>query len=219
MPEGPEIWILSKAINEYYINRKTVDYYTNSYGIYLIVQDNKNNCERWSFNSSGTVFINQSNELIKKKTGWFTGEQTKFIDYYKAIEHVGTDWMSASINSLHEEVDKWITSKQKLGTMMLNQHLISGIGIHWGSEILFRAGLRPDMRCCDQVLNKLVDSMIEVRDYIVELYENELDKVKNNKELLKECINSWYANLYDIREMKICEKGSRVKVVDNYWWV
>ena len=38
MPEGPEVWILSKSINTFYLNDNT-----SSYGKHLLVKDIKEN--------------------------------------------------------------------------------------------------------------------------------------------------------------------------------
>ena len=140
--------------------------------------------------------------------------------------------MTASKEELEKEVDKWIKSKKKLAGLILDQSKISGIGVAWGSEILFKADLRPDMRTCDQVLtegssgsNKLVDSMIEVRKKIQETYELELTrtlevcKIYNNDNKLRLLINEWFENLYEIREMDIYKKGSKLQVLGRSWWV
>ena len=107
-----------------------------------------------------------------------------------------------------------IDSKKKLAALILDQTKISGIGVAWGSEILFKAELRPDMRCCDQVLNKLADSMIEIREKIKKLYSEQIDEAT-----CKEFINEWFDNLYEVREMEIYKKGSQLKVLGRNWWV
>ena len=45
MPEGPEVWILSKMINNFYLNNNTI-----SVGKHIIIQDLK---ENWSFGLNG----------------------------------------------------------------------------------------------------------------------------------------------------------------------
>ena len=79
---------------------------------------------------------------------------------------LGINWLTCSKEDLHKEVDTWIKSKQKIAALILNQNLISGIGVAWGSEILYKSDLRPDMRACDQVLNKLADTMYLIREEI-----------------------------------------------------
>lgn len=217
MPEGPEIWILSKAINSFYSNNNTL-----SYGKHLIVKDIKQN---WSFGLNGKVGISPFNELIKIDGGWINGDIIKYTDYQDSIKELGLDWMTASKEELEKEVDKWIKSKKKLGGLILDQTRISGIGVAWGSEILFKADLRPDIKACDQVLNKLVDSMIEIRKKVQEIYELELSrslevcKIYGDKNKLRLLIDEWFENLYEIREMDIYKKGSKLQVSGRSWWV
>ena len=211
MPEGPEIWILSKAINKFYHNDKTC-----SYGKRLTVFDDssKKTGENWWFGLTGKVEITDNNELIKLKTGWICGDVNDFTNY-EGESNLGKDWMNCSIEELHEIVDSWIKSKQKLAVLILDQSKIAGIGVTWGSEILFDCGLRPDMKASDQNLCHLVDSMIKIREKIKKIYNNELD----NTLCVKEFINDWFSNLYEIREMNIYKKGSGIQVLSRTWWV
>ena len=217
MPEGPEVWILSKAINTFYLNDNTL-----SYGKHLIVKDIK---ENWSFGLNGTVGISDFNELVKIDGGWINGDNIKYEKYEDSIKELGLDWMTASKAELETEVDKWIKSKKKLAGLILDQSKISGIGVAWGSEILFKADLRPDVRACDQVLNKLVDSIIEIRKKVQETYELELSrtlevcKIYGDNNKLRLLIDGWFENLYEIREMDIYKKGSKLQVLGRSWWV
>ena len=217
MPEGPEIWILSKAINSFYLTDNTL-----SYGKHLIVKDIK---ENWSFGLNGKVCISPFNELIKIDSGWINGDIIKYTDYQDSIKCLGLDWITACKEELEKEVAKWIKSKKKLAGLILEQPRISGIGVAWGSEILFKADLRPDVRACDQILNKLVDSMIEIRKKVKETYELELSrtlevcKIYGNNNKLRMLINEWFETLYEIREMDIYKKGSKLQVLGRSWWV
>jgi formamidopyrimidine-DNA glycosylase len=215
MPEGPEVWILSRSINKYYIDdyKNNGKFKTNSYGKHLIINDIK---EDWSFGLTGKVKITDTDSLIKMNTGWIYGEEKSYTDYDEVVKQLGIDWMQASKEELQQEVNKWIKSKKKLAALILDQTKISGIGVAWGSEILFNAGLRPDMRACDQVLKKLVDIMIKIREEIQEIYDKELEASNDN---LKEFINDWFSNLYEIREMSIYKKGSQLEVLGRNWWV
>jgi len=209
MPEGPEVWILSEAINKYYHCEKT-----KAYGKHLFIFP-KDGCGlNWSFGLTGKVQINDDNTLIKLNTGWIYGDQTVFDDYAAETRGLGTNWLTSSAADLHKIVDSWIKSKKKLAGLILDQTRISGIGVAWGSEILFKADLRPDMRACDQVLNKLADSIIEIREKVKKQYSEQLDELN-----CKEFINDWYENLYEIREMSIYKKGSKLEVLGRSWWV
>jgi len=229
MPEGPEIWILSEAINKFYHIEKT-----KAYGKHLFVSpDNfgstfsKSGCgENWSFGLTGTVqIVDDDNELIKRNTCWIYGDQVPFDNFDEETQKLGTNWLTSSAADLHKIVDSWIKSKKKLAGLILDQTKISGIGVAWGSEILFKADLRPDVRACDSFLNKLVDSMINIRKKIQDTYSLELNrtlevcKISNNDTKLRELINCWFENLYERREMNIYKKVSKLQVLGRSWWV
>jgi formamidopyrimidine-DNA glycosylase len=208
MPEGPEVWILSKAVNEFYKKDRTI-----SYGKHLFILDKG---ENWSFGLTGNVAFDDynENELVKIETGWINGDQVKYENLNNELDKLGIDFMTSDEKLISHEVDKWIKSKKKLAALILDQTKISGIGVAWGSEILFRADLRPDIRTCDQVLNKLADSILYIRQQIKNIYEKEL-KQKGSEEL----IGKWFDNLYEIREMNIYKKGSKLSVLGRSWWV
>jgi formamidopyrimidine-DNA glycosylase len=208
MPEGPEVWILSKAINTFFKEENTL-----SYGKHLFILNNE---ENWSFGLTGKVFITESDELIKMNTGWIYGDENKYENINKEIEKLGIDFMMADEKEIRKEVDSWIKSKKKLAGLLLDQTKISGIGVAWGSEILYKANLRPDMRTCDQNLSTLADSILYIREKIKNIYEKEL---KENNDNLKDFINEWFSNLYEIREMEIYKKGSGLSVLGRTWWV
>lgn len=210
MPEGPEIWILSEAINKFYHKEKT-----RAYGKHLFVFNNNSTTgENWSFGLTGKVCLLDNKELIKIHSGWICGDQFTFDNYGTEIQKLGTNWLTSTEAELRKEVDSWINSKKKLAGLILDQTKISGIGVAWGSEILFKAGLRPDTRTCDQVLNKLADSMIEIRENIKKKYSEQVDE--NN---CREFINNWFENLYEIRDINIYKKGSKIEVLGRSWWV
>lgn len=219
MPEGPEVWILSKVVNHFYLDDNTC-----AIGKHLII---KNINENWTFGLNGKVYIDNynNNELTKIDCGVVYGDKKIYQNYNESIKDLGIDWLHASKNDLEKEVNSWIKSKKKLSTLILDQSKICGIGVAWGSEILFKAGLSPDIKACDQILNSLVDSMIEIRDNIKFLYETELNKllkvckIYGNNDKLKEFINNWYKNLYDIRKMNVYGKGSKIKVLGRSWWI
>jgi formamidopyrimidine-DNA glycosylase len=224
MPEGPEVWILSEAINKYYHCEKT-----RAYGKHLFIIKDTNFGStfskqsdvvsggiNWSFGLTGKVQILDDNSIIKLETGWIYGDQTQFNDYDEETRKLGTNWLTSSEADLHKVVDSWIKSKKKLAGLILDQTRISGIGVAWGSEILYKANLRPDMRTCDQNLSILSDSILYIRQKIKNIYEKEL---KANNDSSKDFVNEWFSNLYEIREMEIYKKGSGLSVLGRTWWV
>lgn len=213
MPEGPEVWILSQAINKYFGFEKA-----ESYGKHLFVFNNnfKIEGENWSFGLTGKVEIIDNNNLTKRNTGWIYGD-VGFFNVSKDVNKtngLGIDWLTCSKEDLHKIVDSWIKSKKKLAALILDQTKISGIGVAWGSEILFKSDLRPDVRACDQVLYKLADTMIDIREKVKQKYTEELEEWDT-----KSFINEWFENLYEIREMDIYKKGSKLSVLGRSWWV
>lgn len=213
MPEGPEIWILQKAINNIYNDVKTL-----SYGKHLFILD-KN--ENWSFGLTGRVKINDTNKLIKSNVGWVYGNETKYENISNEINKLGVDYMTATRDEFATEISRWTQSKNKLSKLMLDQSKISGIGVAWGSEILHKAGLRPDVRACDQDLHKLVDVMLETRQNIKITYNEKIENIERtqNKDELTNFVNNWFENLYEIREMSVYKKGLKLKVLGRTWWV
>jgi formamidopyrimidine-DNA glycosylase len=211
MPEGPEIWILSKAINKYYHFQKTT-----SYGKHLFVLDGEKG-ENWSFGLTGKVFITEDNSLIKKNVGKITGKIEHFsnyANYEKEMDKLGIDWFTGSKKEMEDEVKKWRNSKKKLAGLLLDQTKISGIGVAWGSEILHKAHLSPEDKACDQDLENLAKIMYELRESIKNKYLTILNSSNN-----KEFIVNWFENLYSIREMKIYKKGKQLSVLGRNWWI
>lgn len=215
MPEGPEIWLLSKSINTLFND----DNITHSYGKHLFVFHKKKG-ENWSFGMSGHVSINEKDgkyEIEKINSGWLPGDNKLFHHYEDEINSLGIDWMTGAKKELQKEVDSWTKSKKKLAGLMLDQSNISGIGVAWGSEILHHAGLRPELKTCDQDITGLVDSIIHIREKVKKEYSKQLNLYKNND--LLQFINKWFENLYDIRTMEVYKKGSKIEVLGRTWWV
>ncbi len=204
MPEGPEVWILSKAINNHFKNQKTTPY-----GKHLFIVDLK---ENWSFGLTGKVQLNEQNELLKIETGWIYGSQTKYENLQDETIKLGIDFMTVDDNLIREEINTWTKSKKKLAGLMLDQSKISGIGVAWGSEILLKAGLRPNKQACQQNLSALADSILYIRNKAKNIYENELKDPET-------FINGWFENLYKVREMNVYKKGTKINVLGRSWWV
>ena len=211
MSEGPEVYILSKAINNYYGYDKTT-----SFGKELIIyNDNTSSIdgEIWSFGLSGKVKINDSNQLIKITTDMISGSIKDLK--LKKDKAGGVDWMSTSKEDITSIVSSWTKSKKKLAGLLMDQTIIAGIGIAWGSEILFLANLRPDLKACDQDLTQLAQSIFDIDTMIKSTYDTVLTSNPDKKIF----INEWYQNLYKIREMNIYKKGKKIDVLGRTWWI
>jgi formamidopyrimidine-DNA glycosylase len=212
MPEGPEVWILSEAINLYKKNNTTC-----AYGKHLIIKDIMEGDDiyfDWSFGLTGKVHMDDSGIITKLNVGMVYGEQEMSRLKEEFLEGLGISWIHAEESLIKAELDKWTKSKSALGSLMLDQSLICGIGVAWGSEILFRAGLRPNLKACNQDLSKLFHAFIEIRNEIKNVYSSMLSKETDYRSF----INKWFKNLYEVREMKAYKKTTQVKAVGRTWY-
>jgi formamidopyrimidine-DNA glycosylase len=211
MPEGPEVWILNKAICQYYGSSIST-----SYGKHLIVQNGYNKQEGeiiWSFGLNGRIMIDDENKLYKpNEENWIFGKNSindGQINLYMI------DWMETTEDELIKFVEQLKKTRGKLGPALINQNKISGIGVAWGSEILRKAGLRPDDSANYQDLSRLAGVMIEIREEIKKMYETELNNYNSPKKFIEE----WFENLYKIRCMNIYGIGEKIQVSGRTWWV
>lgn len=229
MPEGPEIALLSKALNMYY-NDNT---FSSAYGKHLYLLKSK---EDWSFGLSGTVHINERNELVKDKDKWVSGNIRSFnpsnstnstnpsnVSLIASSNKLGINWLSSSKQQIHAIVQQWVHSKKTLASLMLDQSQIAGIGVAWGSEILFQANLSPELKAIDQftdasIVNHFVTILAHVGTHALYQYDLYLSKAKDKQEL-KTLIQDWYHNLYSERTMHVYKKGKKRKVGGRSWWV
>ncbi len=208
MPEGPEIYILNIALNK-------ANFDVNSYGKHIYIP---NLNQDWAFALNGKVNITKDGNLIKKETAWMSGSIKEVNSLEDLIQKnkLGINWIFSLKNDIEELVNKWKTSRRALGTLLLDQSFIAGIGIAWGSEILHYCNLKPEIPAQKQDLSNLTDSILHFQYYSKNLYITFLNEWKG-KEI--EFINSWFDNLYKIRNMKIYKKGKITKVSGRNWWV
>lgn len=226
MPESPEVWFLGLLLDKMHVSNQT-------YGKHLFLFEKGRECreedeksreeegEDWSFGLSGTVrWDREENRLIKVDNGWICGSIKWFDVVNKCMSSLGIDFMTAS----QEDVEimmhlyKWTTSKRTLGTLLLDQSMIAGIGVAWGSEILHHGGLRPDVKACEQDLSTLAASCICIRDQAKATYLAYLEQAKSENNQI-DMINGWFHNLYAIRDMQVYQKGCKVHVSGRNWWV
>lgn len=215
MPEGPEVFILNEAICRYYNDCNA----SISLGKKLIVdykynENNKTNV--WSFGLNGKMAINENNLLYKpSEQNWIYGINEIYDDGISDPIKVNVDWMTSNEKELNRFKKKLEDKRIKLGPALINQNNISGIGVAWGSEILHRAGLRPDVPANQQDLSNLVKAMIEIREEIKTLYSTHL----NNCIEMREFIENWFENLYKIRNMRVYNIGTKINISGRNWWI
>lgn len=215
MPEGPEIWILNQAICGYYDDSEA----SVSLGKKLIVSNKYNEHNKtiiWSFGLNGKMSIDGNNLLYKpSEHNWIYGINEIYIHGFSNSVSINADWMTSDEDVLNRFVKKLSTKKIKLGPALIDQKNIAGIGVAWGSEILYRAELRPDIPANQQDLSNLVRVMIEIREEIKSLYGIYL----NNCTEIKKFIEEWFENLYKIRNMRVYNIGEKIKINGRTWWI
>lgn len=213
MPEGPEIFILSLALQK-------LGFCCDAYGKHLYFPLNK---EDWSFGLSGTIYV--SDNLIQHKFNTYIPgkiqENITSLDELKQKNKLGINWLTSTESELQTIItNKWANKKAKLGSLLLQQSFICGIGVAYGSDILYHAKLNPNISANQQNLNSLATSMIYVRNSILNQYQDYLTHCNNNNNKLQDFCNQWFHNLYQIRTMIIYknEKASIIKVGDRKWY-
>ena len=188
MPEGPEVWILGEAICSKYQSN-----ISKSIGKHLIIPSSYCNCNFenmelsqndeiiWSFGLNGKIFINADDKLYKPtEENWVFGKNkilsnTTNINNHLKISNI--DWMNSDDNDMHNFIQKLSKSRGKLGPALINQSNICGIGVAWGSEILYSSNLRPELPANKQDLSKLHRVMCEIRNEITQdPKEREIDR-------------------------------------------
>jgi formamidopyrimidine-DNA glycosylase len=227
MPEGPEVWIVSQALNKLTINPN----YSQSFGKHLfILQSDTINIREITFGLTGKLKVECQNTntnptiiLEKVNTGFCYGDDKMITEllYVTTInKSLGLNFMKMDKETFHLIVSKWSNSKKKLGSLLLDQKEIAGIGVAWGSEILFKANLDPDTKACEQDLSKLATSLYDIQQYSMKVYSEYLQDLisREDPNLLVEFINGWYKNLYTIREMSVYKKGEQVKSGGRTWY-
>uniref|UniRef100_A0A6C0IRS6 DNA glycosylase/AP lyase H2TH DNA-binding domain-containing protein n=1 Tax=viral metagenome TaxID=1070528 RepID=A0A6C0IRS6_9ZZZZ len=226
MPEGPEVWIVSQALNKLTNNPN----YSETFGKHLFITE-PIGIREITFGLTGKLKVEKSNEnkilLEKMNVGFCFGDDRIISEnlYITIInESLGLNFMKIDKETFNFIGSKWSSSKKKLGALLLDQKEISGIGVAWGSEILHKACLDPDVKACDQNLSTLANALYEIQQYCIQVYTEYLqsiiqtDKINNNSDLLVDFINKWYKNLYIVREMNAYKKGEQIKTGGRIWY-
>lgn len=212
MPEGPEVWALARAVNAYF-HDNNINESVFSFGKQLIFTNAK---EAWSFGLNGTVTIDTyTKQVIKLNTGYVPGEVTNNINVNKYENSSIIDWLNATKEQLNDFVLSISKSKKMLGPLLLDQNIIAGIGVAWGSEILNKAGLLPNIKACQQDLSKLAEVIYNIGSEIRVTYGfYVLEQVNIQLFILK-----WFRNLYAVRQMEVYKNGVSISVGGRNWWI
>jgi hypothetical protein len=196
MPEGPEVYALSIALN-------LLGYNTFSHGKHLYF---RNTNEDWFFGLAGKVMLKKG-ILRKSSHKFFDGYITEYDNLMDFLRNkrIGIDWLNCNDDEL----------KAKIASLLTNQSYIAGIGVSWCSEILYYAGISPDDKANECSKEALFNSMIFVKNNIKKFYENIVIK-SDNLELF---VNKWFKNLYAIRKLdSITNKRQEIKINGRMFW-
>lgn len=202
MPEGPEVWALSYALNKLKLN-------TQSYGKHLLYRGTD-----YSFGLTGSIHIEYTNDndidndvnnndkykLTKVNKGLVYGKETQ---YNKYVEFAKIDWMTASDEQIYNIYMEWKKKpKKKAVSLLIDQSEMCGLGVAWISEIMNTAQLSIETKM-ENVNDVLVKSICETRDKVKKLYKDIIDNITKEEELI-EFVNKWYYhNLYKMRTMHV----------------
>ncbi|MBU1557448.1 bifunctional DNA-formamidopyrimidine glycosylase/DNA-(apurinic or apyrimidinic site) lyase [Patescibacteria group bacterium] len=132
-----------------------------------------------------------------RKFGWLSVVNTEEVENTKEIQNLGIDALSPAFTSkkFKEILDK--KQKSVIGTLLLDQHLIAGIGNIYRSEILFLAGVNPKRKTAT-------------------LSEKEIEKIfKAIKSILKKAVKMRGTTDSDYRDTE-GKSGSFQKVLNVY---
>ena len=202
MPEGPEVASLCKRL-------KMLGLTVESAGKHLLYKNSRDICFDISFGLVGKIKLLKTCEgqydIEKLSTSSLSGEIREIPDFESIKENLGVDWITSDHKTLFEIVDTWRSKSKKIAGLLIDQHEIAGIGVAWATEILADAGIHPTASAIDIDIDKLVESIISVRNMAMETYDN-------YDEDPERFIDRWFMNLYFIRRMKVYKKGTEVMV-------
>ncbi len=208
MPEGPEVYALAKAVAHLHIP-------CTARGKHLFVYD-----QDWSFGLSGTVqYHPDTHTLTKRATGHVAGG---VVNESKSDEDkLGVDFMTATARALRNRLMEEAGSRKTLGALLLDQGVIAGIGVAWGSEICARAGVTPSTKVLHVNVEELARAVVHVRDAVKALYDGVVDRQCTNATACAEFVNGWFKNLYSAREgtLTVYGVGDKITVAGRNWWV
>lgn len=211
MPEGPEVYILAKAM-------KTIGFDAHSYGKHLFVKDwHTGEIYDISFGLMGKIRIDADKHIKKLiRKGIPSGDMKKVKSFEEGKSKLGVDWMTASKDELKLVIDGWANRKKQIGALLLDQHEICGMGVAWVSEILHVCNIRPDEKPHTfdflGIYEIFFEALLSVRerarkDYIVSL---------SNPQMV---IDHWFENLYAIRKMVVFKKGKEFSVSGRIFYI
>jgi hypothetical protein len=185
MPEGLEVYLLGRLLQRAGLAPRT-------HGKHLFLEG-----EDWTFGLSGRVAFDGTT-LTKVNAGRVFGS----VQPETPLD-LGVDFATGTQEQLQAVVsNKFMGARKQLGSLLLDQSLIAGIGVAWGSEILAACGgLRPDVSA--KALAMYGEDHVRDMDMVT----------------CQEAVNGWFRNLYDARHMAVYGKGTPCMTGGRTWWL
>lgn len=208
MPEGPEVYALSIALNR-------LELHSECFGKHLFY-----NGSDYTFGLNGRVCFDRATQTLSKiQSGYVPGDcvPCPSLDSIIQSHNSAPDWMSADPTSLKSWIQHLHKTRRTTAATLLDQRNIAGIGVAWGSEILHWAGIHPETPSKDVDPDRFLTALIETRDRIRDQYRDYIETL--SKDDIPDFVNEWFRNLYEIREMRVYKKGLPVIVAGRQWWV
>jgi formamidopyrimidine-DNA glycosylase len=209
MPEFAEVFALYYALDK-------LDIKTITHGKHLFLSEDGLD---FTFGLNGTVSIDpQTLELTHKQTYGICGTVNQYINVEEMVSknRLGIDLTYSSIDAIEKKIMEWSKRNKTLGSLILDQGEIAGIGVAWGSEILYSAGLTPGTKACSMNeldIQRLRVHMLGIRNIAINIYMDYIEELyrKGGRHAIVEFINSWFKNLYEIRKMDIYKQPGAIK--------
>jgi len=179
MLEGPEVFILAKAI-------KVLGFQVESYGKHLLIKDwNTGICYDISFGLAGKIKINPDMSIQKIIDPTIpSGYMKKINSFAEGKANLGIDWMTSNKEDLKNVILSWGRRKKKMSALLIDQHELAGIGNVWADVIFKHCHISGDTKAnlfdCLSLNEKFLDAVVGVRDNIKKRYIHFLSTHKVN---------------------------------------
>lgn len=215
MPEGLEVYILGKALGDVGIVCQAI-------GKHLIIKHPyTGEWHDYTFGLAGKIKIHEKTLEIKKvnHSRIVSGDVQKVNHIDDVKSKLGIDWLSATRSEFEVVVRSWLSRKKQIGSLLIDQKEICGIGVTWASEILHMAKINPGLKTnllqFLDLIKGLLDAIISVREKYLKIYLQCITKDR------RKFINSWFGNLYEERKkyLQVYGKGQVQKISGREFFV
>ena len=206
MPEGPEVWILARALQTRFSTSV-------SRGKHVWVDG-----VDYTFGLFGGLRLGGAGELVHVKRSTVSGEAVPLASLNEY--ELGPDWCTASERVLAELGSALQGRKKMLGALLTDQSIVCGLGVAWASEVCAEARLQPHVHASDQDMASLGAALLVVRERVLKVYETHWAAVQaGTGDPLVAFLQGWFESLYRLRDMRVYKTGTPVKVAGRIFWV